>query len=130
MTTIAELQAKGQDLDGVKPFIEFGGKVKRAVISVKGTKSVNPEMIREVLGALGPEKPIGILATLAKPTSGMITQAAAAGSYESADQKYPRVQIITVEDILNGKRPHLPSPISPFAKAPKEKKNPQQEALL
>jgi len=121
---------KGQDLDGVKPFIEFGGKVKRAVISVKGTKSVNPEMIREVLGALGPDKPIGILVILAGPTKGMTTQAAAAGSYESAGQKYPRVQIITVEDILNGKRPQLPSPISPFAKAPKEKKNPQQEALL
>jgi site-specific DNA-methyltransferase (adenine-specific) len=121
---------KGQDLDGVKPFIEFGSKVKRAVISVKGTKSVNPEMIREVLGALGPDKPIGILVILAGPTKGMKTQAAAAGSYESAGQKYPRVQIVTVEDILNGKRPHLPSPISPFAKAPKEKKNPRQEALL
>jgi site-specific DNA-methyltransferase (adenine-specific) len=121
---------KGQDLDGVKPFIEFGGKVKRAVISVKGTKSVNPEMIREVLGALGPDKPIGILVILAEPTKGMKTQAAAAGSYESAGQKYPRVQIMTVEDILNGKRPQLPSPVSPFAKAPKEKKNPQQEALL
>jgi len=121
---------KGQDLDGVKPFIEFGGKVKRAVISVKGTKSVNPEMIREVLGALGPDKPIGILVTLARPTSGMITQAVAAGSYESAGQKYQRVQIITVEDIFTGKRPQLPFPVSPFAKAPKEKKNPQQEALL
>jgi hypothetical protein len=91
---------------------------------------VNPEMIREVLGALGPDKPIGILATLANPTKGMITQAVAAGFYESAGQKYYRVQIITVEDILTGKRPHLPSPVSPFTKAPKEKKNPQQEALL
>jgi DNA modification methylase len=121
---------KGEELDGVKPFIEFGGKVKRAVISVKGTRSVNPEMIRELLGALDDNRPIGILAILSEPTKGMVTQAVAAGSYESAGQKYPRVQIITVDEALSGKRPHLPSPISPFAKAPKEKKNPQQEALL
>ena len=122
---------KGPDLDGVMPFVEFGGKVKRAVISVKGTKSVNPEMIREVLGALGPGKPIGILVTLTKPTKGMITQAVAAGSYESDGIKYQRVQIMTVEDILKGKRPHVPPPVSPFAKAPAEKKKKgKQQPLL
>jgi len=122
---------KGPDLDGVMPFVEFGGKVKRAVISVKGTKSVNPEMIREVLGALGPGKPIGILVTLTKPTKGMITQAVAAGSYESDGIKYERVQIMTVEDILKGKRPHVPPPVSPFAKAPAEKKKKgKQQPLL
>jgi len=121
---------KGPDLDGVMPFVEFGGKVKRAVISVKGTKSVNPEMIREVLGALGPDKPIGILVTLTKPTKGMITQAVAARSYESDGIKYQRVQTMTVEDILKGKRPHVPPPVSPFAKAPAEKKKGKQQPLL
>ena len=59
---------KGPDLDGVLPFIEFGGKVKRAIISVKGTKVVSPEMLRELLGAMSEEKPIGILITLTGPT--------------------------------------------------------------
>jgi len=121
---------KGPDLDGVKPFKEFGGEPKRAVISVKGTKSVNPEMIREVLGALGPDKPIGILVILAEPTRGMVAQAAAAGPYDSSGQKYQRLQIMTVREILSGKRPSLPSPASPFAKAPTEKEKSQQEPLL
>ncbi|MGB6836523.1 MAG: site-specific DNA-methyltransferase [Dehalococcoidia bacterium] len=121
---------KGPDLDGVKPFIEFGGKAKRVVISVKGTKSVNPEMIREVLGALGPDKPIGILATLTKPTKGMVAQAAAAGFYDSSGQKYQRVQMMTVREVLSGKRPSLPSPSSPFAKAPVEKKKGKQAEML
>lgn len=121
---------KGPDLDGVRPFIEFGGKVRRAVISVKGTKVVNPEMVREVQGVLGDDKPIGILATLAEPTKGMITQAAAAGFYESAGRKYHRLQIITVREMLSGKRLDLPPTISPFAKAPTEKEKAEQETLL
>jgi len=121
---------KGLDLDGVKPFMEFGGKAKRAVISVKGTKVVNPEMIREVLGALDENKPIGVLAILNEPTKGMVTQAAAAGFYESAGRKYQRVQIITVKEMLSGKRPDLPSPASPFAKAPVEKKKAKQAEML
>lgn len=121
---------KGPALDGVKPFMEFGGQAKRVVISVKGTKVVNPEMIREVRGVLDKAKPIGVLATLTKPTKGMITQAAAAGFYESAGQKYPRVQIITVKEILDGKRIIMPSPTSPFAKTKAEKEKAQQNNLL
>jgi len=120
---------KGPDLDGVKPFKEFGGKPKRAVISVKGTKSVNPEMIREVLGALGPDKPIGILVTLAEPTKGMVAQAAAAGFYDSSGQKYQRVQVMTVREILSGKRASLPCPASPFANAPTEREKGKQPKL-
>ena len=120
---------KGKDLDGVKPFIEFGGKVKRAVISVKGTKAVNPEMIREVLGAMDEGKPIRALVLLTPPTSGMITAAAAAGFYEASGQKYPRVQIITVSDLLTGRQIEMPAPRSPFAQAPVEREVGQQGRL-
>ena len=67
------------------------------------------------------EKPIGVLITLVKPTEGMKTQAAAAGFYESSGKKYPRVQILTVSDILKGKRPNVPPQRPPFAQAPMEK---------
>lgn len=120
---------KGPDLDGVKPFIEFGGKAKRAVISVKGTKTVNPEMIREVLGAMGEDKPIGVLLVLTPPTSGMRTAAAAAGFYESSGQKYPRIQIITVSELLAGKQIQVPGPSSPFAQAPRERPRGKQLEL-
>jgi len=122
---------KGSDLDGVLPFIEFGGKAKRVVLSVKGTKVVNPEMLREVRGAMDEKKPIGVLITVVQPTPGMKTQAAAAGFYESGGKKYPKVQILTVADILKGKRPQMPPQRpSPFAQATKEtREKPKQHRM-
>jgi len=78
------------------------------------------------------EKPIGILITLTDPTKEMITQAAAVGSYESSQRKYPRVQILTVRDIIQGKRPHIPPKGGhrPFAKAPLERKAAKTERML
>lgn len=121
---------KGPDLDGVLPFIEFGGKAKRAVVSVKGTRTASPVMLRELRGAMNGEKPIGILITLVEPTPGMKTQAAAAGFYESSGKKYPRVQILTVRDILKGKRPNMPPQRSPFAQAPVEREKAETKRLL
>jgi hypothetical protein len=62
----------------------------------------------------------------------MITEAAASGIHGSDfwKKKYPRVQIVTVLDLLKGKRPEMPSGGSPFAKAPTEKEKAEQEAML
>jgi site-specific DNA-methyltransferase (adenine-specific) len=111
---------KGPQLDGVKPFIEFGNVIKDAIISVKGTTTVNPEMIREVLGVLDDQHPIGVLVTLAPSTEGMRTVAAGAGFYESAGKKYRKMQLICVEDMLKGVSPDLPTPTPAFAQAAKE----------
>lgn len=121
---------KGPDLDGYLPFIEFGGAVKRAVISVKGTKQVAPEMLREVLGAMNDEKPIGVLATLTPPTKGMQTQAAAAGFYESSGRKHPKLQILTVAEILKGKSPDVPPRQAAFAQARREQGKVKTRRLL
>ena len=75
---------------------------------------------------------IGILLTLTPPTRDMLTEAAAAGFYESGfwQRSYPRVQVITIEDMLAGKRPDLPYGGSPYAKASVEQERAQQENLL
>lgn len=78
-------------------------------------------MVRDLVGVLDREKePIGILLTLEPPTQPMITEAAAAGLYHNDfwHRDYPRVQIITVEEMLGGKRPDIPWGRSPFAQAP------------
>lgn len=53
---------------------------------------------------------LGVFLTLADPTKPMRTEAAAAGSYVSPwnNQPYPRIQILTVEELL--KDPHRPNP--------------------
>ncbi len=127
---------KGADkgIDGVIPF--FAGPrqdYRRAIVSVKGGEHVGVAALRELKGVLeGQGEPIGILLTLAWPTRDMITEAAAAGFYESDfwKRKYPRVQIMTVADVLNGKRPDVPWGAAPFAKAPVEKEQAGQERLV
>jgi site-specific DNA-methyltransferase (adenine-specific) len=129
---------KGMDrgIDGVIPIVIGGSAQKpeyaRAIVSVKGG-GVSPTHVRDLKGVLEREgEPIGILLTLNKPTKEMTTEAAASGFYESDlwQKKYPRIQIITIEDLLNGKRPDLPSAASPFARAPLEREQAEQERLV
>ena len=47
---------------------------------------------------------IALFVSLEKPTKGMTADAASAGLYESAvGKKFPRVQLLTIEDLLSGK---------------------------
>jgi len=56
---------------------------------------------------------------------------AAAGIYHSEfwQKDYPRVQIITVEDLLHRKLPEMPPSTSPFAQAPRERQRGKQLEL-
>jgi DNA modification methylase len=127
---------KGSDkgIDGVIPF--FAGPkedYKRVIVSVKGGEHVNVAMVRDLKGVLEREKePIAVLLTLAPPTKDMVVEAAAGGFYESEfwERKFPRVQILTIEEMLGGKKPDMPWGKAPFAKAPTEKEKGEQEALL
>ena len=127
---------KGADrgIDGVIPY--FAGPkedYRRAIVSVKGGEHVTVSMVRDLVGVLEREKePLGVVLTLEPPTQPMTTEAAAAGFYHNDfwQKDYPRVQIITVEEMLNGKRPELPSTRSPFAQAPVEKEEAKQGGLM
>jgi hypothetical protein len=69
---------------------------------------------------------IGVLITMEKPTKAMRTEALSAGFYESpwGRKKHRRIQILTVEELLDGKAIDMP-PIQhtsvTFKKAPKAK---------
>jgi site-specific DNA-methyltransferase (adenine-specific) len=65
----------------------------------------------------------------------MKEEAATAGFYEPLySKKIPKIQILTIKDLLDGKRIDLPpySPIESFKKAPKQHKGdvPEQGRLL
>lgn len=55
---------------------------------------------------------MGIYVLLDKPTNGMVGDAKAAGKYHSPgwQRDFPKVQIFTVKELLEGKRPDLPPP--------------------
>jgi DNA modification methylase len=119
-----EEKKKGADtgIDGVIGFVEQGGKAARVIVSVK-SGHVTASQVRDLKGVVEREKAsIGLFITLEPFTQPMHTEAVSAGFYHSAlwDRDYPKVQILTIEDLLAGKQPQLPPSASGgFAKAPK-----------
>jgi site-specific DNA-methyltransferase (adenine-specific) len=122
---------KGGDtgIDGYLYFKPDGKMTEKAVVSVKGGQNLNPNMMRDLVGTVDAEKAkMGIFLTLEDPTTGMRTAATKAGFYETEYGKYEKIQILTVEDLFDGKRPHMPW-IDPsvFKKAKREKTEHQNE---
>lgn len=76
--------------------------------------------MRDLLGVLDREKAqIGVLITLQDPTRDMKTEAVKAGFYESRWGKRPRCQVLTIAELLGGKRVDYPPSTSvTFKKAP------------
>jgi len=99
-------QKKGADhgIDGRLYFHdEQGGKSKQVILSVKAGQ-VHVSHVRDLRGVLDREKAaIGVLISMKQPTKQMRTEAAAAGTYQAPwGQRYPRLQLLTVEQLLNG----------------------------
>jgi len=119
---------KGADkgIDGVIQFIDDpSGKPKRAVVQVK-SGHVAANAVRE-LKAVAADDALGILITLEPPTKPMQTEAVSAGFYHSPgwNKDYPKIQILTIEDLLHGKTVDMPPQTQTsvtFAKAPKVSK--------
>lgn len=118
-------QKKGADkgIDGRVYFREGPGEMKQIILSVKAGKLHAP-YVRDLRGVVEREKAvIGVLLTLDEPTKAMRTEAASAGFYASPWGKHPRLQILTVEDMLTGKgidRPPAQASAT-FKRAPKAK---------
>src|SRR5690606_19525357 len=115
---------KGSDkgIDGLMSFFDDNsGKSKKVIFSVK-SGHVNVSHIRDLVGTVEREKAaIGVYITLEPPTKPMITEAVSAGFYHSEyfNKDFPKIQILTVEDILAGKEVKVPAESITFKKAPK-----------
>jgi len=76
---------------------------QRIMISVKGG-GLSPVNVRELRGVMSREgAAMGVLLTLQNPTQAMLVEAAKAGFYESPWGQHPRIQIITAEQVLDGR---------------------------
>jgi len=101
---------KGADkgIDGRILFFESPSdkKSKQIIISVKSGK-VTSSHIRDLKGVVEREKAvIGVYISLNPPTKDMNEEAASAGFYKSIEldeSTYPKIQILTIEDLINGK---------------------------
>ena len=124
---------KGSD-SGIDGYINFfddkSGQAKQVIVQVKsGYIGVNH--VRDLKGVLEREKaPIGVLITLREPTKPMVTEAAAGGFYESKDfpGRYPRIQILTIAELLEGKKIQYPEHrVDTFARAERKTKSEQNK---
>lgn len=124
---------KGADsgIDGLIYFKPEGKITEKAIVSVKGGDNVNVAMVRDLAHVVDREKAkIGVFITLADSTGPMRTEAVKAGYFETLYGKYPKIQILTVSELFEGKQPNIPLIDSAtFKKAPKEAEGGEQDSL-
>lgn len=102
----------------------------KAIVSIKGGGVSDPQ-VKDLITTIDHEgAQMGLFITLLPPTKPMIARAAAAGFYSAGGRDYPKVQILTIEQLFDGRRPEMPwlDP-SVFRKAKREAAPDKQGAL-
>jgi DNA modification methylase len=112
---VDQSKKRGADggIDGVITFQDHPG-MSRVIVSVKsGVPKVLD--VRELKAVVAREAAaMGVLVCLDRPTERMKQEATAAGFYRSPlwATSFPKIQIISVADILKGSKPQVPTPVA------------------
>ncbi len=115
-----EKQTGDRGIDGRVVFPTAVDRLGLMLASVKGGKAINPGMVRDLVGTVRTERAeMGLLITLSEPTRGMRDAAKKAGTFthDLTGRTFPKVQIITIEELFVGKRPEMPTPVLPYVTA-------------
>jgi len=115
-------------------FVAAKGKTQQILVQVKSGK-VKSGDIRDLVGVIDREREKaaqGVFITLEPPTRDMILEATKAGHYHSDlwNRSYPRLQIITIEELLAGKALDIPMPYSMFKQSAPVKQSDKQQLEL
>lgn len=114
---------KGADtgIDGYIYFINpYNPKSPEIVIVQVKSGNVSVKDIRELKAVVEREKAsIGLFITLEEPTNPMLEESIKSGFYM---KDIPKIQIITIKNLLEGKKPNIPSFLIDFRKTAKKVK--------
>jgi site-specific DNA-methyltransferase (adenine-specific) len=124
---------KGADsgIDGHIYFKPDAKTTEKAIISVKGGDNVSVAMIRDLAHVVDREKAkMGVFLTLAEATGPMKTEAVKAGFYETDYGKYPKIQILTINELFKGRKPNIPLVDPTFFKKAQKEDTTEQGKLL
>lgn len=128
-----ERQVGDKGIDGVARFpTDTRGGYGRILVSVKGGKTINPAMARDLAGTIQTQKAeMGVLITMAEPTRGVLDAVNHGGTYTLPvnGQTYPRLQVITVAQLLRGERPEMPATLLPYIAASRATVTHKQDTL-
>jgi Restriction endonuclease len=126
-------QVGDKGVDGVARFPLGTGKIGKLLVSVKGGKTITPAMVRDLSGTVEARKAqMGVLITLAPATRG-VTDAINHGgvfTHPGNGEQFPRLQHITVADLLAKKRPQVPPTFLPYIAAQKHTVTLEQTTLF
>lgn len=126
---------KGADrgIDGRLYFHDGSKQTRQIIISVKGGH-LKADDVRALHGVVEREKAeIGVLISFEEPSKKMRTDAASSGFYTSPWGKHQKVQLLTIEDLLNGKGIDYPKTLGTnktFKAAPKVKEKKHAGQLM
>jgi hypothetical protein len=118
---VQEKKGADQGIDGRLYFHDEKGRTNQVVLSVKAGHT-SPAHVRELRGVVERENAaLGVLITMQEPTQPMRAEAATGGFYTSAgwNRSYPRIQLLTVRELLAGKGIDYPPSNVTYRKAPK-----------
>jgi site-specific DNA-methyltransferase (adenine-specific) len=89
--------------------------------------------VRDLRGTVEREKAaIGVFVTLEPPTSPMVKEAIEAGFYHSPGwgRNYPKIQVLTIEQLLQGAKVEMPPSYGTFQQAQRVDENRGQQLGL
>ena len=127
-------EKKGADkgIDGRLYMTDREGDTKTIIISVKGGH-VTASQVRDLRGVIEREEAaIGVFITLEPATAPMRKEAAEAGFWQTKSvgkSKHPRLQILTIEELLAGKRIDMPSHRTSAASSKPRKPSPRNAMM-
>ena len=126
---------RGAD-SGVDGFINFfddkSAQAKKLIVQVKAGHT-GVHHVRDLKGTMERERAvIGALLTLEEPTAPMLREAAAAGIYSPKELpgRYPRIQIVTIAQLLDGLKLDYPQHRIETFKRAERKTKAHQKSLL
>ena len=120
---------KGGDkgVDGYFYYVGDSGQTETGVISVKAGSNINPGMVRDLGRVMERDgHALGLFVCAALPTKGMEAEANSHGLFEThfggvtaEPQRYPKLQLFTLAELFQERRPKLPPLVSPNRRAPR-----------
>ncbi len=117
---IHEKKGGDEGIDGIAYITHNKAQeTKKVLFSVKSNKTLNPTVIRDLYGTVERDNAAcGVLLTL-YPMPNLVKESKKYGLYhnEFTDNDYPKIQVISVEEIFNGSVIELPNVMKVLKKA-------------